>query len=73
VLANPPVIARLLGVSRQLARRRTARGDFGPVKRGLRGTLVVTVSGVELGTGLRFSDQQLELVGLRRPIEEDLA
>jgi hypothetical protein len=67
---TPPIIGRLLAVSRVMAHRRVVAGDFGEVFEGRGGAHEVELSNVEASTGIVFTPSQLAAAGLSPKSEE---
>jgi hypothetical protein len=61
---TPPVLARLLGVSRVMAHRRVVAGDFGRPVEGRGGAYEVDVANIEDRLGIAFTPSQLAAAGL---------
>jgi hypothetical protein len=70
MLITPPVVGRLLAISRVMAHRRVIGGDFGKVHH--RGPVrEVDLTNVATCVGLAFTPTQLAAAGLSVPAEPD--
>ena len=66
---TPPIIGRLLAVSRVMAHRRVVAGDFGEIFEGRGGAHEVELEAVQARLGVTFTAEQLADAGVLIPIE----